>query len=188
MSMKSMFEVVFHGRGGQGAKIASQMLVETAAESGKFVQAFPEFGPERRGAPVKAFARISNSPIITHQPVTNPDAAIVLDEGLLSAVNVISGLEKGVLIVNTSKTSDDIRKRTGFRGKIFTVNASQIAIDMIGKDITNTPMLGALAKATRIVSVDSISKKVEDTFLKKIGDKATKANVDMVRRAYEECK
>lgn len=185
--MKPMFEIVFHGRGGQGAKIASQMLVETAADSGKYVQAFPEFGPERRGAPVKAFARISDIPIITHQPVVEPNAAVVLDEGLLSAVNVTSGLEKGVLIVNTPKKPEDIRKKTGFTGKIFTVNASQIAIDLIGKDITNTPMLGALSKATGVVSLESIAKKVEDTFLKKIGEKATRANTDMVRKAYESC-
>lgn len=185
--MKGMFEIVFHGRGGQGAKIASQMLVETAAEGGKYVQAFPEFGPERRGAPVKAFARISEKPIITHQPIISPDAAVVLDEGLLSAVNVTSGLEKGVLIVNTHKNFEEIRKKTGFNGKIFTVNASQIAIDLIGKDITNTPMLGALSKATGIVSIEAMTKKVEDTFLKKIGEKATKANMEMVRKAYESC-
>ena len=185
--MKSMFEVVFHGRGGQGAKSAAQMLAETAAENGKYVQAFPEFGPERRGAPVKAFTRISDKPIITHQPVTNPDASVVLDESLLGAVDVTSGLDSGVLVINTSRPRDEIRKRTGFSGKIFTVNASQIAIELIGRDITNTPMLGALAKATGIVTVDEMAKRVEETFLKKIGEKATKANIDMVRKAYEEC-
>lgn len=185
--MKEMLEIVFHGRGGQGAKSAAQMLAEAAAEQGKYIQAFPEFGPERRGAPVKAYARISNNPIKIHGPITNPDVAIVLDESLLYSVDVAAGLEKGILIVNSSKKPEDIRKKIKFRGKIFTANASQIAIDLIGKDITNTPMLGALIKATEIVPLEAIIKRVEETFLKKIGEKATKANVDMIKRAYEQC-
>ena len=182
-----MFEIVFHGRGGQGAKSASQMLAEAAASQGKFIQAFPEFGPERRGAPVKAFTRISNSYIITHEPVTHPDAAVVLDDSLLSAVNVTAGLEKGILIVNSKKKPQEIKKQLNFNSNVYTVNASQIAIDLIGKDITNTPMLGALIKATGVVPLDAMIKRVEDTFLKKIGEKATKANTDMVKRAYDEC-
>lgn len=188
--MADIFEVVFHGRGGQGAKTAAQLLVEAVAEQGKYIQAFPEFGPERRGAPVKAFARVSDSYILTHQPVTEPDVSVLLDESLIESVDVAKGLGDGILIVNSDKTPSELRlnqRLSSFKGKIYSVNASRIAIELIGKDITNTPMLGALVKATQIMPIDVLISKVVAMFEKKIGEKATQANVDMIKTAYTQC-
>lgn len=184
---KKIFEVVFHGRGGQGAKSASQFLVEAAAESGKYIQAFPEFGPERRGAPVKAYARISDVPIVIHEPVSHPDASVVLDESLLSSVNVTAGLENGILIVNTPKKPGEIKNLLKFGGSVYTADASKIAIDIMGKDITNTPMLGALSKATGIVTAQSLEKRIRDAFLKKLGEKGTNDNISMLMKAFDSC-
>ena len=186
--MKNIFEVRWHGRGGQGAKTASQFLGEAALDSGKFIQAFPEYGPERAGAPIRTFTRISDIPINIHSTVTNPEVVVVIDHTLLDSVDVIEGLdEKGVLIVNTQETPQDIRKKLNFKkGKVATCDATKISLEILGIPMPNTPMLGALLKVVSIVPVEKIEEQVKGKFLKKIGPEKTEANIKAIRRAYEE--
>ena len=140
--MKDILEIRIHGRGGQGAKTASQFIAEAALGEGKMIQAFPEYGPERAGAPMKAYARISDKAITTYAPVVNPDIVMVIDPTLLKSVDVTEGLgDEGVLIVNTPKSSEELKKETGFKGKVYTVDATKISIDSVGRNLPNTPML-----------------------------------------------
>ena len=151
--MKDLVEIRWHGRGGQGAKTAALLLGDAALASGKYIQAFPEYGPERMGAPVASFNRISPKPILLHSGVTNPDIVVVLDPTLIESVNVTEGMnEGGVLIVNTERAPKDVKSDCSVIPgiKVFTVDASRISIDCIGKEIPNTPMLGALIKAPGI--------------------------------------
>lgn len=186
--MANMTEVRFHGRGGQGAKTAADLLATTALETGKFIQAFPEYGPERAGAPMKSFTRISDKPIDLHCGITNPDIVVVIDPTLLDAVDVTEGLdEKGILMVNTPEKPETIRKKTKFsKGKVLTVDATKISLDTIKAPLPNTPMLGALIKATGIVSLDNLKESVKKKFLKKIGEEKVKGNLDSIDRAYKE--
>ncbi|MDA7857954.1 2-oxoacid:acceptor oxidoreductase family protein [bacterium] len=188
--MPELIEVRFHGRGGQGAKTAADLLAITALESGKYIQAFPEYGPERAGAPIRAFTRISDEPINIHCGVTNPEVVVVIDPTLLEAVNVTEGLgDDGVLLANTEDGPEAIRKKINFKGgKVFTVDATKIALDTLGLAIPNTPMLGALIKATGLVSLDDLKEKVKKKFLKKIGEEKTKGNIDALQKAYDEVK
>jgi pyruvate ferredoxin oxidoreductase gamma subunit len=183
---KDIIEIRIHGRGGQGAKTASELIVEVAMEQKKQVQAFPEYGPERTGAPMVAYARISEKPIKTYQPVLNPDIVVVIDPTLIGQVDVTKGMtEKDILIVNTTKSPAEIRKDTGFRGKIHTVDATGISIRQIGRNIPNTPMLGAMVRVTGIIEMKYLIKKVEDMFLKKIGREKTDANIEAIKEAYD---
>lgn len=192
MSIKimSMVEVAWHGRGGQGAKTASQFLGEAALEVGKYIQAFPEYGPERAGAPMKAFTRISDSPIYVHSSVTNPDVVIVIDPTLLGVVNVTEGLkDDGALLVNTEKSPLDVRKDLNFKyGKVCTVNATKIALETLKIPMPNMPMLGAFLKINSIVTIDEVGEIVKAKFLKKLGEEKTKANIECIKRAYGELK
>jgi len=184
-----MIEVRWHGRGGQGAKTASQFLGEAALDTGKYIQAFPEYGPERAGAPMRAYTRISDAPINIHSSVTNPEMVVVIDATLLSAVDVTEGLDdKGVLIVNTDKAPEEIRKETNFKGKIGTVDATKIALDTLKIPMPNMPMLGALLKIQELVSVEQLSEKVKNKFLKKIGEEKTASNIEGIKKAYSEVK
>jgi len=186
----SMVEVAWHGRGGQGAKTASQFLGEAALDIGKHIQAFPEYGPERAGAPMKAFTRISDEPIYVHSSVRKPDVVIVIDPTLLGSVDVTEGLEdNGVLLVNTEKSPEDIRKIVNFKhGKVGTVDATKIALETLKIPMPNMPMLGAFLKVNNIVSIDEVSERVRAKFIKKLGDEKTKANIEGIKRAYSELK
>ncbi len=186
----SMVEICWHGRGGQGAKTASQFLGEAALDIGKYIQAFPEYGPERAGAPMKAYTRISDEPIYVHSSVTNPDVVIVIDPTLLGTINVIDGLgDKGVLLVNTDKSPEEIRKEVNFKqGKVGTVNATKIALETLKIPMPNMPMLGAFLKVNNIVSIGEVSEIVKAKFLKKIGEEKTTANIEGINRAYNELK
>ncbi|MBU1061933.1 MAG: 2-oxoacid:acceptor oxidoreductase family protein [Candidatus Omnitrophica bacterium] len=183
-----MIEIRWHGRGGQGAKTASQFLGEAALDTGKYIQAFPEYGPERAGAPIRAFNRISDKPIHLHSSVTNPEIVVVVDPTLIKVIDVTDGLdESGILLVNTDKSPEDIRKEVGFnKGKVGTVDATKIALETLKLPMPNMPMLGALLKATPIVSIDELSKRVKVKFLKKIGEEKTNANLEGIKRAYNE--
>lgn len=184
-----MFEVRFHGRGGQGAKSASQFLVEAAVSEGKFIQAYPDYGPERSGAPVRTYVRIDTKPIITHEPVTKPKAVVVLDESLIEAVDVCEGLDKdSVLIVNTKKTPAELAQKCGFKAKIYAIDASLIALKLINRDSPNTALLGALVKVVKAVKLDSMKEAVRQGFLKKLGKSATEHNVQCVEQGYDELK
>jgi len=185
-----MIEICWHGRGGQGAKTASQFLGEAALDTGKFIQSFPEYGPERAGAPMRAFNRISEAAITIHSSVTSPDIVIVIDPTLVAAVDVTEGLsEKGTLIVNTDKSPQDIKKETGFKkGKVATVDATKIALETLRLPMPNMPMLGALLKVNPLVSINELSERVKAKFLKKIGEQKTNANLEGIKRAYNEVK
>nr|MBU1328467.1 2-oxoacid:acceptor oxidoreductase family protein [Candidatus Omnitrophota bacterium] len=183
-----MVEIAWHGRGGQGAKTASQFLGEAALDIGKYIQAFPEYGPERAGAPMKAFTRISDEPIYVHSSVSEPDIVIVIDPTLLGSVNVTEGLEdNGILLVNTEKSPEDIRKIVNFKhGKVGTVDATKIALETLKIPMPNMPMLGAFLKVNNIVSIDEVSEIVKAKFIKKLGEEKTKANIEGIKRAYSE--
>lgn len=190
LSTKTMFEVRMHGRAGQGAKSASQLLAEAAFKLGKWIQAFPEYGSERRGAPTVSYTRISEKPVRTHEPIVNPDAVVVFDAGLIRSIPVTAGLnnESGVLVVNTQKAPEDIRQITKFDGKIFVVDATGISLELLGIDAPNAPLLGALVKATNIVPLDAVEEVIKEMFLQKIGPEKTEKNLISLRRGFEEVK
>lgn len=171
-----MKEIRFHGRGGQGAVTAAEVLAVAAHKDGKFSQAFPFFGVERRGAPVMAFTRVDDKFIKTRQQVYEPDYVVVLDPTLLDAVDVTKGAKSdGLVIINTTQEPK-------LKGNVKKVDATKIALDEIGKPFVNTPMLGALVKATDIVSLDSIVETIKERYPGEMGEKNAKA----IRRTYEE--
>ncbi len=189
--MKDIIEIRWHGRGGQGAKTAALLLADAALSSGKYVQAFPEYGPERMGAPVTSFNRISSKPILLHSGVLSPSIVIVLDPTLIESVDVGEGMPSdGVIIINTNKCPADIRKELGCPSsvKIFTVDASTISTETIGRDIPNTPLLGALIKATGILDfkemLEDTKKKLEKKFKNK--PEVIEGNIKAIERAYNE--
>lgn len=190
--MDNSVEIRWHGRGGQGAKTAALLFGEAALSLGKFIQAFPEYGPERMGAPVAAFNRLSDKPITLHCSITNPRIVVVLDPTLMSAVDVTHGLpDDGMLIVNTSLEPKDIRDQIGLEGrKVFTVDASKISKEEIGREIPNTPMLGALVKVSNLLDYDEVIKDTEKKLKKKFASKpeVVKGNVEAIKRAYREVK
>ena len=178
-----MIEIRFHGRGGQGAVTSAEIVAVSAIECGKFAQAFPSFGPERRGAPVVAFARIDERPILNRSAILRPDVVIVLDPALIRLVRVADGLkEGGILVVNTSKGEAEIRDATLFTGKVALVDANRIAVEVIGRAITNMVMLGAFIGATALVDQASI----EATIAERFGGLLGKKNIEALRRATKE--
>jgi 2-oxoacid:acceptor oxidoreductase gamma subunit (pyruvate/2-ketoisovalerate family) len=182
--LKKLLEVRWHGRGGQGAWTASELLARAAVYEGKYIQSFPEFGPERMGAPVSAFTRISTEPIKLHCAIYNPDVVVVLDPTLLKAVPVTEGLgEEGTLIINSKDSPAEVRKMLKEdKGKVWTVPATEIAIKILGLPITSTAMLGAVARVTEVVGLESVEKTVRERFRSDIAEK----NFAVIREAYEE--
>jgi len=181
-------EIRWHGRGGQGAKTAATMVAEAALDEGKHSQGFPEYGPERMGAPIRGYTRIAGEPIRLHCPITAPDVIVVLDASLLATEPIGEGLkEEGAIIVNTQESPAAIRKRLGIQhGKVYTVDATKIAIEEIGRPIPNTPMIGALIKVSGAMQLETIFHDIEKKFLKKLGERGVKGNINAVQRAYEE--
>jgi pyruvate ferredoxin oxidoreductase gamma subunit len=185
-------EIRWHGRGGQGAKTVALLFGDAALSEGKYIQAFPEYGPERTGAPVQSFNRISEKPITIHSQVKSPDVVVVLDPTLIGPVDVTSGLGKdGVILVNTNAPAADIRKKLNLNGcKLYTVDASKIARETIGRDIPNTPMMGAVVKVTGLLSyatvMDDTKKKIEQKFKNK--PEVIEGNLKAIERAYNEVK
>ncbi|MEM3153585.1 MAG: 2-oxoacid:acceptor oxidoreductase family protein [Candidatus Bathyarchaeia archaeon] len=179
-----MLEVRWHGRGGQGAWTASELLARAAVYEGKYIQSFPEFGPERMGAPVAAFTRISTEPIRLHCAVYNPDVVVVLDPTLIKTVPVTEGLgEDGKLIINFRDEPAEARKMLkDNKGKVWTVPATEIAIKFLGLPITSTAMLGAVARVTGVVSLQSIERTIRERFRSDIAEK----NFAVIKEAYEE--
>ena len=185
--MKKMVEFRWHGRGGQGAWTASELLARTALDEGKYIQSFPEFGPERMGAPVTAFTRISSEPINLHCAIYEPDVVIVLDNTLLKTVPVTAGLKSddACLIINSTEEPAALRERLKVtKGKVWTVPATEIALKILGAPITNTALLGCVAKATEIVSLEGIKKTLGSRFRSDLAEK----NYAVVMQAYEEAK
>ena len=182
--LNKILEVRWHGRGGQGAWTASELLARAAIAEGKYIQSFPEFGPERMGAPVTAFTRISTEPIKIHCAVYSPDVVAVLDPTLLKTVSVADGLDEksGNILVNTKENPVEVRKQLkSTSGKVWTVEASEISLKILGMPITNTAMLGAVARVTAIVSLETIEKMINGRFR---GDVAAK-NFAVVKEAYQ---
>lgn len=188
--MNDLIEIRWHGRGGQGAKTAALLFADAALEGGKFIQAFPEYGPERMGAPVQSFNRLSDKPITLHSGVESPDIVVVLDTTLIEKIDVTAGLpEDGKIILNTPKSPKEIREQMALSGrKIYTVDASKIALKALGRDIPNTPMLGALVKASGLLSFESMLKNVKIKLTKKFASKpkVIEGNVEAIKIAYNE--
>ena len=183
-----IFEIRFHGRGGQGAKTAAALLAEAAIEQGKYVQSFPEYGAERQGAPVKAYTRISDKPIYLHSGVTNPNVVVVVDQTLLKSIPVTEGLDEGegLLIVNTNQSVDEVKGMVNFNGKIFVIDAVKIALEELGRAVTNTAMLGAVEKLTNIVDFETLKSHMFKHFEYHIGKDLAEKNVKAFERAYNE--
>jgi 2-oxoacid:acceptor oxidoreductase gamma subunit (pyruvate/2-ketoisovalerate family) len=186
-AVKKILEVRWHGRGGQGAWTASELFARAAIAEGKYIQSFPEFGPERMGAPVTAFTRISDEPIRIHCAVYKPDVVAVLDPTLLKTVKVADGLNEngGNIVVNSKDSPVETRELLNSTiGKVWTVPASEISIRILGIPITNTAMLGAVARVTGIVSLETIEKMVGARFRPDVAEK----NFAVVKEAYQEVK
>ena len=177
-----MIEIRLHGRGGQGAVTSAELLAVAAINQGKYAQAFPSFGPERRGAPVVAFCRIDERPIRVRANIYNPDLVLVLDPSILRLIKVTSGLkENGILVTNTKYSGEQIREELGIKHALATVNATKIALEELGLPITNTTMLGSLLKAREVVPADSLIEPLKKRF-----GRIAEKNINAFRRAYKE--
>lgn len=188
--MQQLTEIRWHARAGQGAVTAAKVVAETALSADQYMQAMPEYGPERMGAPIKAFTRISDQPIDIHCNIENPNVVIVLDDTLLDVVDVAEGITPdGVLILNTCTPADQVKKALGLPDsiKVACVDASGIALDTIKRDIPNTPIVGAFMKAAPgIIDLDTFKKLLAKNLGKKFGQEMIDANHAAVDRAYKE--
>ncbi len=187
---KEALEIRWHGRGGQGAKTAATMVAEVAVGAGKYAQAAPEYGAEREGAPIKAYTRISDDAIRVHDAIYYPDIVLVLDETLLETENVEEGLtEDGILLANTERDPEEVREQLGLEGReIYTIDATTIAIEEIGRPIPNTVMIGALVAVTGVAEADDIKKDIEKKLGGKLSEDMLQGNMRAVDRAFEEVK
>jgi pyruvate ferredoxin oxidoreductase gamma subunit len=179
-----MYQIRIHGRGGQGAVTAAELIAIAAFEDRKYSQAFPSFGVERTGAPVESFARIDNKPIRTREQIYNPDVLVVLDATLLEVIDIAGDCDENTrIIVNTGKEKDELN--IPIKGEnIYTVDATRIALDVIGRNVANTTTLGAFAKATDLISIKGLEKAIKQKFEEKGKDIVNK-NIEAVKRAYK---
>lgn len=171
--MKDLIEIRWHGRGGQGAKTASLLLADAAFNTGKYIQGFPEYGPERMGAPITAYNRISETPITIHSNIYEPDYVVVVDDTLLESVDVTSGLkETGAIVINTTKSADYLKKALkGYSGEIYTIDARKISEEALGRYFPNTPMLAAIVKVSKIMTDDELLEDMKGSFKHKFAKK-----------------
>lgn len=189
--MAQMTEIRWHGRGGQGAKTVAEFLALVALREGKYSQGFPEYGPERSGAPIKGYTRMSDEPIKMHSAVYNPHIVLVLDTSLLDVLDVCEGLlPGGIVIANTSLSPQEMIERHPVMKdkKVWTVDATAIARDEIGRPIPNMPMLGALVKATGAVSLETVQEGIRAEFAAKFSEKILDGNIRAVARAADEAR
>ncbi len=188
--MSNLIEIRWHGRGGQGAKTASLLLADAAFNTGKYIQGFPEYGPERMGAPITAYNRISDTPITIHSNIYEPDYVVVVDDTLLESVDVTAGLKKeGAIVINTTKTPDEVRSLLkGYEGKVCTIDAKTISIDTLGKYFPNTPMLAAIVKVSGIMSDEEFLNDMVESFKHKFAKKpeVIDGNMEALRRSLNE--
>jgi pyruvate ferredoxin oxidoreductase gamma subunit len=190
--MTEYTEIRWHGRAQQGIVTAAKMVGEACLRSGKYVQAFPEFGPERMGAPVKAYNRVSDEPIRLHCQVTDPKYILIADSTLIATVNVIEGApEDAIFIINTSKTPAEMRNELKLKNKktlVYTLDASKISLEAIGRNMPNTPMLGALAKTTDVITLDVLIDNFKENYSKKFSAKVVEGNITAMTRGFQEVK
>ena len=171
--MNDLIEIRWHGRGGQGAKTACLLLADAAFNTGKYIQGFPEYGPERMGAPITAYNRISNSPITIHSAIYEPNYVVVVDDTLLDTVDVTAGLkEDGAIVINTINDAETLKKKlNGYKGRIYTIDARSISIDALGKYFPNTPMLAAIVKVSGVIPEEQFLADMEGSFKHKFAKK-----------------
>ena len=171
--MNNLIEIRWHGRGGQGAKTASLLLADAAFNTGKYIQGFPEYGPERMGAPITAYNRISDAPITIHSNIYEPDYVVVVDDTLLTSVPVTAGLKKeGAIVINTTKSPEQLRELLkGYEGDVYTIDARRVSEETLGRYFPNTPMLAAIVKVTGIMSDDELLADMQNSFKHKFAKK-----------------
>lgn len=190
--MGKVVEIRWHGRGGQGAKTASLLLADAAFNTGKYIQGFPEYGPERMGAPITAYNRISDNRLTIHSNIYEPDYVVVVDDTLLTSVDVTAGLkEDGALIINTTKNPEEVKKLIkGYKGKVCTIDARTISVDTLGKYFPNTPMLGAVVKVSEVMDPDLFLKDMVESFKHKFAKKpeVVEGNIKALERSMREVK
>ncbi|MEK6673163.1 MAG: 2-oxoacid:acceptor oxidoreductase family protein [Nitrospirota bacterium] len=189
--MAETVEIRWHGRGGQGTVTAAKVLADACLSGGRYVQAFPEYGPERSGAPLRAYNRISDKELRMHCPVLHPNLVVIADATLLEAVNITEGSKDSTLfLVNTAKEPSEIRAKLKLPevNKVYTVDATKIAMDCFGRALPNSSLLGAVCKITGIVTLDSLLEDVRKSFGKKFSQKIIDGNLEAARRGYEEVK
>jgi pyruvate ferredoxin oxidoreductase gamma subunit len=191
MKMADTLEIRWHGRGGQGTVTAAKVLADACLSGGRHVQAFPEYGPERAGAPLRAYNRISSHELRMHCPVLKPQVVSVVDATLLDSINVAEGsTEEAIFVVNSSKDPGEIREKLKAEQKqrVFTIDATKIALDCIGRALPNAPMLGAICKVTSLITLEHLLEDVKKSFGKKFSQKIIDGNLEATRRGYEEVK
>ena len=188
--MKNTVEIRWHGRGGQGAKSAALMLADAAFMTGKHVQGFPEYGPERMGAPITAYNRISDNPIRVHSNIYNPDYVVVVDETLLESVDVTAGLNpEGAIVVNTTRTPEDIKPHLkGYTGRVYTLDARAISEECLGRYFPNSPMLAAIVAISKVMTKEDFFREMEGSYKHKFAKKpeVVEGNLKALHKAYEE--
>jgi len=189
--MAETVEIRWHGRGGQGTVTAAKVLADACLSGGRHVQAFPEYGPERAGAPLKAYNRIASKELRMHCPVLEPDVVAVVDATLLDSINITEGAkEDTTFIVNTAKDPREIRTKlnVGPKQRVVTIDATKIALDCFGRAMPNSPMLGTVCMVTGLVSLEHLLEDVKKSFGKKFSQKIIDGNIEATKRGYEEVK
>ena len=190
--MKDLIEIRWHGRGGQGAKTASLLLADAAFNTGKYIQGFPEYGPERMGAPITAYNRISDTPITVHSNIYEPDYVVVVDDTLLDAVDVTAGLKtSGAIVINTTKEPDEVKsKLKEYKGEIYIIDARKISMETLGKYFPNTPMLAAIVKVSKIMTDEEFLSDMDGSFKHKFAKKpeVIEGNMNALKMALSQIK
>ncbi len=190
--MKDVVEIRWHGRGGQGAKTAALLLADVAFQTGKYVQGFPEYGPERMGAPITAYNRISSSEIRVHSNIYEPDYVVVVDESLLEAVDVTKGLKpEGAIVINSERPKEKlIPMLNGYSGSVYTIDARKVSIATLGKYFPNTPMLASIVKVSGVMDEESFLSEMESSFKHKFASKpeVIDGNMKALKMAFDEVK
>ena len=190
--MENLIEIRWHGRGGQGTKTASLLLADAAFNTGKYIQGFPEYGPERMGAPITAYNRISDDPITVHSNIYEPDYVVVVDDTLLETVDVTAGLKtNGAIVINTTKSEDYLKSvLKGYKGKVYTIDARKVSTQALGRYFPNTPMLAAIVKVTGIMNDEDFLKDMEGSFKHKFAKKpeVIEGNMKALEMALKEVK
>lgn len=188
--MSDLIEIRWHGRGGQGAKTASLLLADAAFNTGKYIQGFPEYGPERMGAPITAYNRISGNPITIHSNIYEPDYVVVVDDTLLESVDVTAGLKSsGAIVINTTKSPEYLRKvLKGYSGGVYTIDARKVSMETLGKYFPNTPMLAAIVKVSKIMTDEALLEDMKGSFKHKFAKKpeVIEGNMKALEMALQE--